>query len=288
MREDIIYFYQHMKSIAINVCQNESGDDYLPNIESLISWLEEYDQWFKSQVGISEGEHAYALYNRQVTIFGDNLLKVPNTLRKLAQTVIPMGFALSITVDIMELYQEYETVKALCEDCLLSSIGFCTDNVGKLSVLTDLESFIIRIAELKRPIGLIGSVSELRKYDLLSKKTLNSTDITLYPQQYEDRIGCGSVYPYVEKSCANHLQLYISPDGYIYSCLGLLGLKNYAISNIRDGIESFNLTGDKSKIDLLKLYRQGPEIQEKVGYHQSDTSLPYICEMHRMELLKDA
>ncbi len=288
MQEDKIHFYQHMKSVAINLCPNETEDDYIPGSGLLISWLEEYDRWFKSALDIFQGEHAYALYNRQITLFGKNLLKVPDILSKLAPTVISMGFALSITVDIMELYEDYNIVKFLCDNYLLSSIGIYTDNAGKLSELTDMESFLMQITELKRPIGLIGSVKLLRRNGILGRYSLNSMDITLYPLPYEDSIQVDRVYPYFEKSCANHLQLYINPDGNIYPCLGLLGLEDYSIANIKDGMAGFNLIGERAKTDLLKLYLQGPDLEEEIGYHQSTTSLPWICEQHRMELQKDA
>jgi hypothetical protein len=46
--------------------------------------------------------------------------------------------------------------------------------------------------------------------------------------------------------------------------------------------------GDKANVDLLKLYQQGPEIQTDNSLCRKYTSLPWICERHRMELLKDA
>lgn len=288
MRMEMMKFYQHMKSVAINVCPNETGDDYLPDSSVLIGWLEEYDRWFKGAVGIYEGEHAYALYNRQITLFGHSLLKVPVILRRLTEAVIPLGFAVAITVDIIELFEDILMVESLCDDNLISSIGIYTDNVEKLSELTDIESFLGRIIKLKRPIGLIGSIPKLRKYGLLQSKSLNSIDITLYPLQYENDSGCENISPYIEKSCANYLQLYISTDKNIYPCLGLLGLQDYAISNISNGIEAFNLIGDKARIDILKLYQQGPDISEKIDFNPKYTSLPWLCERHRMELLKDA
>ena len=84
------------------------------------------------------------------------------------------------------------------------------------------------------------------------------------------------------------MQLYICKDGNIYPCLGLLGIQDYAISNISNGIEEFNIMGDKANVDLLKLYQQGPEIQTDNSLCRKYTSLPWICERHRMELLKDA
>lgn len=288
MQKNIISFYQHIKSVAISVCPNEMGDDYLPDSSLLIGWLENYDRWFKDAVGINEGEHVYALYNRQITLFGSGLLKLPAILKKLAETIIPLGFALSITVDILELYDDFMTVESLCNENLLSSIGIYTDNIDKLSEFTDIESFITRITKLKRQIGLIGQVSRFSEYGLLCSKSLNSTDITLYPLTYENDSEGECIYPYIEKSCANHLQLYICKDGNIYPCLGLLGIQDYAISNISNGIEEFNIMGDKANVDLLKLYQQGPEIQTDNSLCRKYTSLPWICERHRMELLKDA
>lgn len=284
MQNNIIHMYQHMKSVAIHLCPNDTGTDYQLGSIQLMKWLGQYDHWFKESVGIPEGKHAGTLYNRQISVYGGGILSLPNVLRELAKTVIHLGFAFSITVDIKELYHNFSFIRSLCDESLLSEIGIYSDNISALEEQSLIEAFIDQIVALRRPIGLIGSVELLRSYKILTMDSLNGSDITLYPLSYHDSIVSKQTDVSPEKSCANHLQLYINSDGYLYPCLGLLGSADYSIGHIGDDISETALSGNASMLDLFKLFKEGPGMNENTKPLKSSTSLPLICERHRMEL----
>lgn len=197
------------------------------------------------------------------------------------------GFAFSITLDIVELFHNYTHLKSLCDDSLLSSVGVTTDNLFVLAKLTSIKDFMRLLINLRRPIGIIGSISTLREYGFLSYESVNSMDITIYPIKSETSNFRNTIPENPINQCANHLRLYIDGDGYIYPCYGLVGLREFSLGNIKDGFENSTFVTDNYDLDLLELKRNGPKLHESTNQLQRVSTLPWICERHRMELLMD-
>lgn len=280
---------QQLKSVAIMLQTNDTGDDYQLDSVQLADWLVRYDHWFKESVGIFDGLRPFALYNRQISLFGADLLSVPEKLKSIAATSIRMGYAVSITVDILDLYHNFDLVTSFCEESLLSSLGVTIDRLHQLSEYIPIEDFIQQIVNLKRPIGLIGSITSLRDYNILSLESINGTDITIYSTFNE----YNSIQPSIPlnpiKSCATRLQLYIDNLGYMYPCLGLFGMVDYAMGHINDEINDTALSGHGYRLNLLQLMKDGPDIQKSSSpLQQRDTTLPWVCEQHRLDLLANA
>ncbi|MNW39463.1 hypothetical protein D3C74_165530 [compost metagenome] len=143
------------------------------------------------------------------------------------------------------------------------------------------------LINLRRPIGIIGSISTLREYGFLSYESVNSMDITIYPIKSETSNFWNTIPENPINQCANHLRLYIDGDGYIYPCYGLVGLREFSLGNIKDGFENSTFVTDNYDLDLLELKRNGPKLHESTNQLQRVSTLPWICERHRMELLMD-
>lgn len=277
--------YQHLKSVAIMLQPDPTGADFEPSSKQLIDWFARYDSWFKESVGINDGHRPYALYGREVSLFGADLLSVSDKLRDLAASCIEKGFAVSLTVDILSLYREFDIVQSLCRDSLVSSIGIICDPIDTLADEGSLADFMSDVIGLRRPVGLIGPVSLLRKHELFAYESINATDITVYPSQGASRVEMHALPDHPVKKCANRIQLYIDHEGYIYPCLGMLGLTDYAMGHIGDDISGTALAGGHYPLDLPKLMVEGPELQLGSKPQQRMTDLPWICEQHRSELL---
>lgn len=56
---------------------------------------------------------------------------------------------------------------------------------------------------------------------------------------------------------------------------------------IKDGFENSTFVTDNYDLDLLELKRNGPKLHESTNQLQRVSTLPWICERHRMELLMD-
>ncbi|MFA9560477.1 hypothetical protein ACERII_24560 [Evansella sp. AB-rgal1] len=280
-----INLIQHLKSVAIMLHPNETGDDYQLNSTKLMNWLHQYDNWFKESVGITEGERPYTLYNRQVSLFGEGLLSLPKKFEELAESIINMGYAVSLTVDIVELFNDFNEVKSLCDKSLISSLGVITDQIDYLEEHISINDFMKELVALKRPIGLIGSVSALRNHNLLSLTSLNGTDITIYPPPGITGNNSPTAHVNPISPCANRLQLYIDQDGHIYPCMGLLGITDYALGHVTDNINETAILGKEYKLDLEQLMIEGPKLTNSIKPQQMNTNLPRVCELHREELL---
>lgn len=284
MEPDQLRLYQHLKSIAITLHPSDIGDDYYINTSQVCTWLIEYDRWFKESVGINDGNQPYTLYNREVSLFGVDILSVPAKLKHLVTTAINLGYATSITVDIVELYNNFDLIKSLCDNSLLSSLGIHTNNMDDLAKYTSISDFMGKIISLRRPIGIIGSISLLQKYQVLKLESVNGTDITIYPLIPENSTLLIPINP--EKPCANRMRLYIDKFGYIYPCLGLVGLKKYSIGHVYNDIKEMTIMSHDSKLNLLTLMNEGPALNEKFNKQRIST-LPWVCEQHRANLIAD-
>ncbi|WP_348622672.1 hypothetical protein ABFT51_14005 [Paenibacillus peoriae] len=185
MEKNKIELYQHLKSMAVYLQPNVDETDYELGVDELTKWLTQYNQWFKETVVVNKGYRPYVLYNREVSILGNDIFIVPDKLMELAKSTINNGFAFSITLDIVELFHNYTHLKSLCDDSLLSSVGVTTDNLFVLAKLTSIKDFMRLLINLRRPIGIIGSISTLREYGFLSYESVNSMDITIYPIKSE-------------------------------------------------------------------------------------------------------
>lgn len=284
-----ISLHQQLKSVAIMLQTNDTGDDYQLDSMQLANWLTRYDQWFKESVGVLDGLRPFALYNRQISLFGADILALPDKLKAIATASIQLGYAVSITVDILDLYDNFDVVVSLCEESLLSSLGVTMDRLPQLCSITPIENFIQQVVNLKRPIGLIGSITSLRDYNILSLESINGTDITMYSTFNEYNSLHSSIPLNPIKSCANRLQLYIDNIGYMYPCLGLFGIMEYAMGHICDEINDTALSGHGYQLNLLQLMKEGPDIQrDSSSLQQRNTTLPWVCEQHRLDLLANA
>ncbi|MFD0958008.1 hypothetical protein [Paenibacillus chungangensis] len=286
MERNQLNLYQHLKSVAIMLQPDEKGEDFLPGSQQLIDWLARYDNWFKESVGINDGERPYTLYNREVSLFGVDLLSVPDKLKGLAAASIEKGYAISFTVDIVDLYRQFDVVQSLCGASLLSSLGIIIDNIDLLAEHTAVADFMEKIVHLRLPVGLIGPVSLLRKHHILSLDAMNATDITIYPSMSATSPETSSMPNHPVNKCANRIQLYIDNDGHMYPCLGMLGLKDYAMGHIDQEISETALSGGHYKLNLPQLMNKGPDLTTATKPRQRMTTLPWICEQHRAELLE--
>lgn len=284
MERNHLNMYQHLKSVAIMLQPDITGSDFRPRSKQLVNWLARYDDWFKESVGINEGHRPYTLYNREVSLFGADLLAVPDKLQELAAACIGKGYAVSLTVDIFDLYRRFDVVQSLCKASVLSSLGIIIDSMDKLAEQISLADFMKDVIGLRMPIGLIGPVSLLRKHQVFSYDAVNATDMTIYPSIGGNPLGSRPVPANPVKKCANRIQLYIDHDGYMYPCLGILGLMDYAMGHIDDEISETALSGRHYKLNLPQLMARGPELPETT-MQQRMTDLPWICEQHRAELL---
>ncbi|WP_141211917.1 hypothetical protein [Pseudanabaena sp. SR411] len=134
-------------------------------------------------------------------------------------------------------------------------------------------------------VGIIGSCEEMRKIHLFQSQVVNSTDITIYPSKKEESFTNIGVPSNAPQACANRFKLYIDYDGSIYPCFGLIGLHNQAIGSIREAFSNCALAGQPYTFDLISLALKGPELQEENAATRF-TSLPWICERHRSEIIK--
>lgn len=277
---------ERLKSVAILLQPNVTRDDYEPSTDQLLRWLISYDSWFKEAFGIDHGHRLFSLYNREVALFGAEILTLPDKLKNISSSAISFGYAVSITAEITELHKYFSVVQELCSGSLLSSLGVIIEGTDDPELLIPVVDFMNDLINLRRPIGLIGSMSSLRRHGLLSIQSINATDITIYPASEYNNSLVVSLPANPVKPCGTRFRLYVDNDGHIYPCLGLIGLTDYALGHICD---DFGITAFASgcyRLDLPKLMHAGPKLQMEVK-DQRFTSLPLICEQHRMELLAD-
>ncbi len=272
----------HLKSILLLLTVNDKGTDYEINTKDFIKWLKEFDLYFKDQFKIDKGEYMYSLYNRSISISGDEIFTLQEKLKLILKESIKLGYGISITAKIEEIYQNFDFFKELCLHNLVSSITIIIDdNINELNSNLIISEFIDKIMNLKKSTYIAASIKTLKESEILKSPIINRSDITFLPSIQESR----STPPTNPKnSCAEHFHLHINYDGFIYPCMGLVGLENFSLGHIKEPIDKIKINKKEYPLDLVDLMIDGPELSP-LKIDKRVSSLPWICEQHQMELL---
>jgi radical SAM protein with 4Fe4S-binding SPASM domain len=275
---------ERLKSAMVLVTIDEARKDFSVGTDNLVAWIEDFNEWTKERLGINQGRSLSSLYNREISLMGQGLLTLPDRLKAVAVKAIKLGYAFSITVDILELYRNFEVIKQLADFSYLSSLGVMITSLEQVQRISTLESFVTEVINLKRPLGLIGTRAVMRESGLLDVEAMNGTDITFYSSADSKGDTALIVPPNPLLPCANRFRLYVDYDGYIYPCLGLLGLTGYALGNVQNQLWKTVLNNRSYPLDFMILMTNGPTLSEKCTDHRV-TSLPWTCERHRLDII---
>jgi hypothetical protein len=279
-------FIKYFKTINIYPKMEDKSNDFTPSTASIINWTGRYDAFFRKKLNMGKDENINALQNRTLSVHGEGILQYLQRIIDLATFSTSIGYIYLLTLDIKEILSNFEKVEYLIIHRIISSLGIIIEEDDEIKenekFARECEATLLKIADYKINIGLMASIETLYRLKILDSSNYNSLIFTINPiNKTRDEHFC--INPIT--SCLRHLKLVINEDGLIYSCLGLVGLQEYAIGSIYDPIDETFLDGSHSKLDFEELIRQGAPINtERIQSKIRLTGLPQMCELHRLSL----
>ncbi len=259
------------------------GDDLGVPVSAACDWVTRFDAWYKEVLGLSEGRRLHLLYHREMALVGNDLLSAAPRLKEFGRTAHSLGFGVSITVDLGEAMALEDTFIDLISDQAYNHVAFrVLDSDTALSAgATAFVERIIGRSDVR--VGLIAPLHLLRDMGLLASPIFNQSDMTVFP------IGSlleGSLPqpPNPVAPCFSRIRLHVDDAGFIYPCLGLLGVPGAELGSVHDPMDRTVLGGRPYFLDLARLVVEGPQLEHPAPEHRV-SGLPWICEQHRMALL---
>lgn len=282
---------QYFGSVAILLKKTTSGpavqecEPFTVKIRSLLGWLEQYQRWFIEKAGVHEGHNLHRLYHREVLVTGAGAAAYPDVVVAIASAVRRLGLTFAWNVELLEALKWRDNVFKILHGGHVGALGLqipsSLDSFDSLSALRLLEE----IAASRMKLGLIGDVQVLRSTGALRSDPINAVDISIYPATARKGAKGPNYLPV--QACASRFRLYVAADGLVYPCLGLIGLPQFAVAGLNEHWERSVLAGMSYPLDLNGLSRFGPGLPLDIG-EPPKSSLPLVCQLHRMNLLHPA
>lgn len=259
------------------------GDDLSVPVSVLCDWIDGLDSWYKESLGLAEGRNLHLLYHREFSLVGNDLISAAGRLKAFGQTAYRLGFGASVTVDLVEAMVFEDTFHDLIRGGLYNQVVFrVLDSGGPVN--GDATAFIERVIEESNVgVGFIAPVQALRDIGLLDSPVFNRSDMTIIPVGGL-LVDAATVPPNPVAPCLARLRLYVDEGGFIYPCLGLVGVPGAELGSVYDEFEDTALGGRPYPLDLTRLAMSGPCLREPASGERL-SGLPWICERHRMAVL---
>jgi hypothetical protein len=277
-----------------------------PMGEALLDWLSRYDAWWKRTSGVTEGRNLHLLYGRSVSAFGQELLSVTSFLREVVDFACQHGYTFLLRADLVDCLTHLEPLNELIDNGARTII---VDARSQGSAELDLSaslSLVESMAEKGVAVALGGSPSLWTDVGALQSAVLNSTNFQLIPGTPRSevlRIAQQSLHRAQQLStkelgradlqsaevefdpCLRRFQVFVAPDGRLYSCNGLVGIEDLSLGTIYDPVDDTALGGARVvPLDLERLAKVGPGLP-RISAVIDSSELPVSCALHRRTLM---
>lgn len=276
---------KYFKSINFYPLIDTENQDYFPRTADMLQWLTQLHTFYQEALGINEGRNMHSLYNREISLQGDEVMAFPDKLIQVARLAKSLGYGYSLTLPIDRFMAIQSDLQPLLDECLLSSIGIVMDGTAEQVQEKDKEytAFLEEMASKGLSIGLIGYMEHIDSLNLLEKACFNANSFTIYPMSQEP---LGSFTRNPVTSCSRHFRILVDEKGLIYPCIGLYGLEEFALGSIYTKMEDSYFGHQQYPLDLPALIAKGPTIPEWLLADQTQrlTGMPPMCELHRLML----
>lgn len=239
----------------------------------LCHWLDRFEDWFSAQCK----EKPFLYYGRSVNINGTALLCCIDDLEELLACCTKHQLSVTLQLDFMSFYENYDIVAALCEKHSIGGLTIVAVEIDSDVTVEQMESFFQKVRSLRRLVTLVSSLDTIRKYHFFSSPALNGSDLTItfYEPDTTPETVSNPVCP-----CAERMNLCVCMDGLIYPCSGLTLLPGCSIGSV--------YSDEPPQLDdnLLELMLLGPDIPVE-GAVSSEALMPWFCQRHRAELMSN-
>jgi hypothetical protein len=284
---------------------NEAGDEFSTPSSALADWIGRYDDWWKRASGVIEGRNLHLLYGRNISAFGSNILSLPRALEELLRATTRRGcsFLLRARVDeCLQFRSELQEISAGGVHTIILDARDCEQSEeSRAPTLSLVEELVGK----KLTIALMGPIGFWKAAGVVNSPTLDATNFQLIPatqksqvaeivrQSKEKRlkpVAARRPEPYREPApsgfdpCWNRFQVFVTPDGHLYPCNGLIGSASCSLGTIHDALEDTGLGGEgRHPLALDELAVRGPRLPAAAALSEY-SDLPLVCANHRRDI----
>lgn len=259
------------------------------HIDNICDWLERWNSWFLKHYGILEKERLHFLYDRNVAVLGgDRVFAISHRIRKLADFVHDLGLGFSLEVSISECLEYKDALNYILSSGKIKTLIVKSSKVEENKYET---AFALLESCINYGTFLVftGPVEFWKKIGVLDSDIFNGHYLRIFPG-HEERSGIarspGSLEPSkLFSPCKLRFVIIVAQDGYLYPCIGMLGLPNWSLGSIhQDPAETALAKGDLHS-ELEKLSHKGPLISDGNLINEFPKLNP-VCATHRLRELK--
>lgn len=244
------------------------------------NWLYRFDEWYRAEAGINEGNNLHFLYKREVTISAHRLLAKISELENLLISCLQCGFYVSLRISLEECYEFSSALEKLTEQfknlLLIIDASQATSTSLPANFVTSLvESLVLK----KIRLTFIGSVSFWLDSGISRSQIVGETVYDIVPKLRERKRNCWGDY----NPCTKWFGFVVNYDGLIYPCMGLVGIESCSIGTIQQPLPVVWEAMKRHSLNLEQLASQGPKL-ELANIASEELNFGSICEAHRYEI----
>jgi hypothetical protein len=262
------------RSIAVMLERMPGPAGIGPDPEALADWIVRWDTWFRIAAGLNRGEGLHLQYRRDAVVVTD--LDFPDLLatRPIGEACRNAGIGFGASLLMSAGLAHRDQLVAMLDDGWLQALTLVHDLPADG---TDaIVPFVEALCATGLQIQLAGDPAAFLQSGVLDSPVLNARNVTISPRS----VGMSGVEPLRPPACLPLMRIYVDSTGYLYPCLGMLGLEAGCLGHIDDALEDTVLGGRPSPLDLVELAAMGPVLTEH-DRPGRDLGLPATCERHR-------
>ncbi|MGD1806930.1 hypothetical protein ACP6PL_16020 [Dapis sp. BLCC M126] len=244
------------------------------------NWLHRFDEWYRAETDIKDGNNLHLLYKRGVTIFAHRLLANISELEKLLISCLHCDFYVSLKVSLEECYKFYSALEKLTDRFKnLLLIIDANDASSKTFPANFCISLVESLTLKKIHLNFIGSVSFWIDSGISRSQIVGETVYEIMPKLRERKRRFWGDY----NPCRKWFNFVVNYDGLIYPCMGIVGIESYSIGTIQQPLPVVWEAMKHHSLNLEQLASQGPKL-DLANVVSEELNFGSICEAHRYEI----
>ncbi len=270
-------------------------------LDRRVKWLSEWLTWFLQRNGILSGRNLHLLYDRGVSVLGPGALAQRREISRLAAVAGQHGATFASELYLTDCLKGPDGYDELLQAGRLKSIIFnpegCVVNGKEDTVLAIVEAAISH----GTAVILLGLPSFWDAVGALHSQIVNSCNFRIVPSEglWEPEASAaaepegsdrnsdaklpatGAATAWAFSPCDTKFAVYVTPDGELYPCLGLIGCQQWCMGTIDHHPEESRFATDV-KLDVLARWGgQGPDLGATPPLADNLSHLPRVCAVHR-------
>lgn len=260
-----------------------------PRWESAARWLDTWLAKFLESNGVFEGRNLSWLYDRSVSILGEGVWELGAPLTELARVAATHGATFACEFALAPVVAAPNRFDELLANDAIQTLVLNPDGVdpADAAVLARVEA----ASRAGKALVLLGAAKFWHDAGVLDSPIVNATNFRIVPGGLVNNSRTADdpsieLPPVRTSACEPRFAVYVSPEGELYPCLGLIGIAGCRLGFIDEPPETTLLTQTPWRERLERWAALGPGLAEVSPPRADWSPLPRICALHRASLME--